>query len=318
MTDNNPKKMTWVSLHTHTTFSHGDGFGTVPAHFDRIQSLGMDTVAFTEHRSTSVWVQAEIEARKRGMKAIFGCEFDVAMPNEPRRRHFHQTVLAMNDEGLANLNRLITLAWKQTHYVPRLYVPQLLDPKLTGGLIVLSGCADSLLSCTILGGKSFGDKKADWEPEDVKAGRILVEQYQEVYGDRYYLECQQFPQLERSTILNQTFQDIASVTGVECAATADVHYPFAPDNEMQRLLHAAHRGGTIETQDADWEYNIALTYPESDDAIFDALRRQQLEPLEISNAIINTRKIADRCEVELPKAAPLRYRATRKDLEPWV
>ncbi|WNY15172.1 DnaE-like DNA polymerase III alpha [Rhodococcus phage MacGully] len=310
--------MDWVSLHTHTTFSHGDGFGTVAAHFDRAQELGMDTLVFTEHRSTSGWVQAEIEARKRGMKAVFGCEFDVAMPNEPRRRHFHQTVLAMDDEGLQNLNRLMTLAWKQTHYVPRLYVPQLLDPKLTKGLIVLSGCADSFLSCTILGGKSFGDRKADWEQEDVQAGRIVVEQYQQTYGDRYFLECQQFPELERSTILNQAFQDIARVTGVECAATADVHYPFAPDNEMQRLLHAAHRGGTVETQDADWEYNIALTYPESDAAIIKALERQELTGDEAVRAVYNTRLIADRCNVELPKAAPLQYRATGKDLEPWV
>ncbi|WNM69961.1 DnaE-like DNA polymerase III alpha [Rhodococcus phage GuyFagieri] len=302
--------MHWVSLHTHTTHSYGDGFGTVPQHFQRMSDLGMTAAATTEHRSTSSHPQWEQEARKHGIKPIYGCEFDVAMPNEPHRRHFHQTVLAMDEEGYRNLNRLTTLAWQQTKYVPRLYVPQLLDPKLTKGLIVLSGCADSFLSCTILGGKSFGDRKADWEQEDIEAGRILVEKYQEVYGDRYYLECQQFPQLERSTILNQAFMDISEVTGVQCAATADVHYPFAPDNEMQRLLHAAHRGGTVATQDADWEYNIALTYPESDESIVSALRQQELTEVEAWRAVGATAEIAKRCTVELPKSAPIRFVAT--------
>ncbi|WIC89681.1 DnaE-like DNA polymerase III alpha [Rhodococcus phage Braxoaddie] len=304
--------MHWVSLHTHTTHSYGDGFGTVPQHFSRMSDLGMTAAATTEHRSTSSHPQWEQEARKHGIKPIYGCEFDVAMPNEPHRRHFHQTVLAMDEEGYRNLNRLTTLAWQQTKYVPRLYVPQLLDPKLTKGLIVLSGCADSFLSCTILGGKSFGDRKADWEQEDIEAGRILVEKYQEVYGDRYYLECQQFPQLERSTILNQAFMDISAVTGVKAAATADVHYPFAPDNEMQRLLHAAHRGGTVATQDADWEYNIALTYPESDDAIYRALVQQELTYAEAEAAVMSTAEIAERCTVELPKSSPIRYTGTTK------
>lgn len=312
------KKMHFCSLHTHTTFSHGDGFGLVSEHFDQAHKLGIGAIATTEHRSTSSHPAFEMEAQKRGMKAIYGCEFDVAMPNEPYRRHFHQTVLAMDEEGYRNLNRLMTLAWKQTHYVPRLYVPQLLDPELTRGLIVLSGCCDSFLSCTILGGKTFGDKKPDWEQEDIRAGRILVEQYQQVYGDRYYLECQQFPQLERSTILNQAFMDISTVTGAEPVVTADIHYPLEEHQEIQPFLHMAHRGGTLETQDADWEYNISLAYPESDQVVLDHLTEQQLTLAEAKRALRNTGLIADRCNVTLPTSDRIRYNITEKDWEAWV
>ncbi|QRE00945.1 DnaE-like DNA polymerase III [Nocardia phage NC1] len=303
--------MKFVSLHNHTSFSHGDGYRLPKAHIGRVADLGMSAVGFTEHRSTSSHAQLDLYAREAGIKPIYGCEFDVALPGETYRRHFHQTVLAENEEGYRNLNRLVTLAWQQTKYVPRLYTPQLLDPKLTSGLIVLSGCADSQLSCTILGGKGFGDRRADWQQEDAEAGRILVEQFQEVYGDRYYLECQQFPGLERSTMLNQIFMDISRVTGVKPVVTADVHYPFPDDNEMQKVLHAAHRGGTVETVDAGWEYNILLTYPTSDQQIIDNLLQQELSPEEAQAALDSTAEIAERCTAELPKSDPIRYLSER-------
>lgn len=308
--------MKFVSLHSHTSFSHGDGYRLPKAHVQRAVDLGMSALAVTEHRSTSSHAQLDLYAREAGIKPIYGCEFDVALPDEPHRRHFHQTVLAMNEEGYRNLNRLVTLAWQQTKYVPRLYTPQMLDPKLTSGLIVLSGCADSQLSCTILGGKGFGDRREDWQQEDAEAGRVLVEQFQEVYGDRYYLECQQFPGLERSTMLNQLFMDISRVTGVKTVVTADVHYPFPDDNEMQMVLHAAHRGGTVETVDAGWEYDILLTYPTSDEQIIDNLLQQELTREEAQAALDATAEIAERCEVELPKSDPIRYLSERIPAEP--
>lgn len=311
--------MQFVSLHTHTTHSHGDGFGLVSQHADRWAELGMTAVALTEHRGVGSHPQLEQECARVGVKPIFGCEFDVVhVDHLDKTRHFHQTVLAMDEEGYRNLNRLVTLAWRQSKRVPRLYTDQLLDRKLTRGLIVLSGCADSWLACTILGGKVFGEHRKDWRQEDAHAGRRLVEQYQQVYGDRYYLECQRFPQLERSTILNQLFLDISEVTGVRTAATADVHYMFAAENEMQRALHAAHRGGTVETMDADWEYDIPMTYPTSDEEIIAQFLEQEYTRAEAERTVFETARIAERCNVVLPKSPRVRYPITEEDWKPWT
>lgn len=307
--------MRWVSLHTHSTFSNGDGYRSPRAHVARAVELGMDALALTEHRNVSSHVQLEQAANEAGIKPIFGCEFDVALPDEPRRRHFHQTVLAMNAEGYRNLNRLVGLAWEQTHYVPRLYVEQLLDPELTAGLIVTSGCADSWISCTLLGGKSLGDRRPDWDRESADATRVLIGRYVECYGDRFYLEMQMFPELERAVVLNQFFADIARVDGVPTVATADVHYPYPNQNAVQRMLHAAHRGGTVETQDADWEYDVRLTYPLSDEDAVDKLVRCDLTREEALVAVDGAREIADRCNVVLPKAEPVRYRPLSPDEE---
>lgn len=294
--------MKWVSLHTHSTFSHGDGYRSPKDHVARVKELGMDALALTEHRNVSSHVQLEQAARDAGIKPIFGIEFDVAPADEPRRRHFHQTVLAMDTEGYRSLNRLVGLAWEQTKYVPRLHTNQILNPELTKGLIVTSGCADSWVSCTLLGGKSLGDRQDDWTEESVDETRALIRRFQKCYGDRFYLEMQMFPELERAVLLNQFFGDVASADGIPTVATADVHYPYPNQNSVQRMLHAAHRGGTVSTQDADWEYDVRLTYPESDEQCIEKLMACNLELAEAQAAVDGAREIADRCNVELPRS----------------
>ncbi|QRI45301.1 DnaE-like DNA polymerase III alpha [Gordonia phage Ennea] len=299
--------MEWVSLHTHSSFSHGDGYRLPKHHVARAKELGMDALGFTEHRNVSSHVQAEQAAKEAGIKAIFGCEFDIAPADEPRRRHFHQTVLAMNQTGYRNLNRLVGLAWEQTKYVPRLHLDQILDPELTEGLIVTSGCADSWISCTLLGGKTLGDRRDDWTDESVDETRALIQRFRKCYGDRFYLEMQMFPELERAVLLNQFFADVAAADGIPTVATADVHYPYPDQNAVQRMLHAAHRGGTVSTQDADWEYDVRLTYPESDEQCIEKLMACDLDPIEAGAAVAGAREIADRCNVELPKSERVIY-----------
>lgn len=307
------KKMQFNSLHTHTTFSMGDGFGSVDRHFGRAAELGIGFVAVTEHGGVSSHVQAEIAAAKHGIRAGFGCEFYVTETRSLRK--FHQTVIAMNEEGYRNLSRLVTRSYKEGFYQwPTVHTEWLLDPKQTAGLLVLSGCADSWLSCSILGGKSYGDKKSDWEQEDWQRGRRLVERFQSVYGDRYYLETQRFPGLERSTILNQCFAEIGAATGVKIAATADVHYPHPEENVMQRILHI----GSRHTVDSSWEYDVLCTYPESDEQIYNQFLEQELDDTEAAEAIATTQEIADRCDLVLPKSTPIRYRARTGDDSPWV
>lgn len=299
--------MEWVSLHTHTSMSHGDGYRLPKHHVARVKELGMNALGVTEHRNVSSHVQLEQAANEAGIKPIFGCEFDIAPADEPRRRHFHQTVLAMNQTGYRNLNRLVGLAWEQTKYVPRLHLNQILDPELTEGLIVTSGCADSWISCFLLGGKSLGDRRDDWDDQSVEDTRALIRRFQRCYGDRFYLEMQMFPELERAVLLNQFFADVSAADGIPTVATADVHYPYPDQNAVQRMLHAAHRGGTVSTQDADWEYDVRLTYPESDTHCLQKLIDCDLSRAEAKAAVQGAREIADRCTVELPKSERVIY-----------
>lgn len=300
--------MRWVSTHHHSTFSYMDGYASPEAHVKRCAELGMSAMALTEHGNVSSHPQLEKAAKKYGIKPIFGLEAYTEL--KPRsRRKFHMTILAMNQEGYRNLNRIVTRSWQEGFYQwPTVRGEMLWDH--ADGLIVLSGCSDSLLACSLLGGKSIPEANASWD-----RARRTAERFRDRLGDRYYLECQMFPELERTRTINAAYERLGSELGIPLAGTADIHYPMPDDNEMQVILHAAGRGNnTAAAQAESWEYDIRLTFPESDAVVAEKLRGTGLSKRAAAQALDSTAEIAERCNVELPKAPPIKFPGTRRDL----
>ncbi len=306
--------MRFVSLHSHSTYSYGDGYAPVADHVNRVADLNMPALALTEHGNVSSWVQLEKAADKAGVHAVFGMEAYCAPKGE--RRKFHQTLLAENMAGLRNLNELVGRSYAEGFYQwPTVEGHMLADH--AAGLIATSGCADSHLSCSLLGGKSLGEKRDRASTFDFAEAVKVALRYKELFGDGYYLEVQRFPGLARACTLNPAFARISEKTGIPLVATADVHYPFPHENEMQKILHAAHRGGTVDQVEASWEYDILLTYPTSDRQILKQLMATGLTRKQAWDAICNTGEIAERCQVVLPKNERLRYPGTEEDMLPW-
>jgi DNA polymerase-3 subunit alpha len=282
-----------------------DGFGLPEVHVARVADLGMSALALTEHGNVSSHVKLEQASHKHGIKPIFGLEAYTGpadMRETKNMRKWHQTIVAMNHDGYQNLNRLVTRSWDEGFYRwPTVTGPMLKD--LHRGLIVTSGCSDSLVNCSLLGGKGI-------DPGDASEGRALeaIRSYRRLMGDRYYLEVQRFPELERTRVVNRWLAEASRKTGVPLVATADVHYPFPNQNQMQKILHAAGRNtGTVAAAEAGWEYDILLTYPTSDKEIEEQLIGTGLTKAEAQGAIANTSEIADRCDVEIPKMDRVRF-----------
>lgn len=310
--------MEYVSLHHHSTFSFGDGYGLPKEHVETAAGYGMKALALTEHGNGSSWVQLEKACKQFNIKPIFGLEGYIAEEGEQRK--CHQTILAMDQQGFANLNGLVSQSWRDFYKWPTIHRSTLVE--YADGLIVLSGCADSQLSCTLLGGKSYGPKVEDWTPtrESIPYQNAirLIEWYKTVFGDRYYIECQRFPGLDRTCALNPAFEKLSQDTGVLLAATSDCHYVYSRDAEMQKILHASHRGSTVDAVSAAWEYSITLDIPASDDQVWTDLVKTGLSEEGATEALLNTGRIADRCNVELPKVEPLRYPISEEDYKAWV
>lgn len=298
--------MRYVSLHHHSTFSYKDGYGLPDEHHARAAELGMIALALTEHGNVSSHVRHEKAAVKSGVKPIYGAELYTA-PGKHRSK-WHLTALAETQEGYRNLNRLVTRSWSESFYFWPTVQGQMLVQHAQG-LIVTSGCADSHLSCTLLGGKSQGPKRETISSEDMDAAERLIRHYQAVIGkDNYFLEVQQFPALARTRSLNPALAELSRRTGAPLVATADCHYPYPADNEMQKILHASGRGtGTVAQAEASWEYDILLTLPLSDEAIQKALMGTGLSSKEAWSAILASEEIAQRCSVELPRNELLRF-----------
>jgi len=230
-------------------------------------------------------------------------------------------LLAADEEGLRNLNRIVTASWRTLGTTSKSKFPTVHMPvlrKYNRGIIALSGCSDGPISCLLLGGKFLGEKRMELSDRDFQRARVGVERFQAIFGERYNLEVQRFPGLPRTRILNPAYERLAAVTGARLVATADVHYPYPHENKMQRILHAAHRGGkSIEVADAEWEYDILLTYPESDREILKDLVGTGLSLPAAKAAVLATEDIAGQCNVELPKAPPPKYLQGEGDWEPW-
>lgn len=295
--------MRFVSFHTHSTYSYGDGFGTVREHVERAAHLGMNALALSEHGNVNSHVALERECRRAGIKPIFGLEAYFAPPNE--RRKFHMGLFAMNDEGYRNLNRIVTQSYVDAYQYPTVLWETLV--KYNAGIAAFSGCSDSFISCTLLGGKSLGDKRETYTEADYNKTKKKVEQFAEVFDGRFYLEVQRFPKLARTCVLNPAFAMISHELNIPLIATADVHYPHRHDNKMQTVLHAARRSSSVAISEVEWEYDIILTYPIKDEEIMNNLIATGLSEYEAYCAIDNTRILAEECNVELPKAAPLRF-----------
>lgn len=290
-------------MHSHSTFSYGDGFGLPREHVARVAELGGNALALTEHGNVSSHAQLEQAANKAGIKPLFGCELYTAA--DRNRRKWHLTVIAENETGYQNLMRLVSRSYAEGFYFwPTVSGDMLAEH--SEGLIVTSGCADSLLACDLLGGKG---RELHEDRPDMDGALRTVRRFKRLFGDRYYLEVQAFPELARTRTLNAAYAALSDKSGVPLVATADVHYPYPDDNELQKVLHAALRAGTgtVEAAEASWEYNIRLTYPTSDAVLVERLTGTGLSQRCAEEALRNTELIADRATVTLPKAEMLRY-----------
>lgn len=303
--------MRFYSPHTHCTFSYGDGHKTPDFHAARLVELGATGAALTDHGNISGHAQWEKAFKKADLHPSFGCELYLAPPKEKSK--WHLTVIAENLQGYRNLCQLVTRSYSEGFYQwPTVHSDMLSDHR--EGLIVTSGCADSLLSCTLLGGKSLGEPRLECAAEDFERAGKVVSWFKKLYGDGYYLEVQRFPELERTRILNPLIALLGEMYDVPMVATADVHHPLPEQSEMRKILHAVKRVSTVDAVSAQWEYGIPGAYPTSDAEIGTALVGTGLSRQQAWKAILASEEIGQRCQVVLPKSKPVRYPGTAKEL----
>lgn len=294
--------MQFVSLHHHSTYSYLDGFGHPVEHMARAAELGMSAMALTEHGNVSSHPKLELAAEKTGVKPIFGAEFYCGGA-EPTQRKNHLSVWAQDNEGYRNLLRMMTWAWTDGFY----YEPTITGPTLAKfhkGLVVASGCLGSLMATSLIGGKNIEPADASFE-----RGLGVARRFKALLGDAYYLEVQAFPELKDTHRVNKMLAEISRILHIPLLATADVHYCLPAHSEMQTILHAVRPGSrrTFEEQARSWGYEVKLSHPQSDREMMDRLTGTGLSRRDASRAIAATGVVAQRCDVSLPRAAPLRF-----------
>jgi len=294
------KEEDYFELHEHTTFSPGDGYRQPRLHMQSAVELGRLGTAFTEHGNVSSHPKGEKAATEFGAKAVFGCELYCDTGDARGQLKHHLTVLASNKAGLRNLYRLVSASWENFRYKPTTTGEMLAD--YNEGLIVLSGCLGGRLATTMLGGKGEEEHAAD-----LRSAARVANRFKDIFGDRYYLEVQPHPLLDKQVAYNQALSRLSRKIDVPLVATGDVHYPSPEDQSIYPLLHAIDRGGrnnTVEAQAQSWEYGLVLAH-QSANTILRGLRDTGMSLRDSRWAIDSTVEIASRCQVTLPKLKDL-------------
>lgn len=209
-------ELKFAHLHLHTHYSLLDGFNRIPELVQQTKKLGMNACAITDHGNLYGAIEFYSKCREAGINPIIGYEAYVAgtdrrvkAKDELGEHAYHLTLLARNATGFKNLVKLSSLAFLEGYY----YHPRI-DRELLAahaeGLICLSGCLAGMLNQLIL-----RERKQEVQK--------LIEWYQKVFGNHFYLEIQNNG-LEIQDLCNQELIRIANRTGVPLVATADAHY----------------------------------------------------------------------------------------------
>jgi DNA polymerase-3 subunit alpha len=288
----------FVHLHVHTHYSLLDGACRVSDLVKRAKSLGMDSLAITDHGCMFGVIDFFNECKKEGIKPILGMEAYMA-PGDRRDRSavageaaYHLLLLAENLEGYKNLLKLSTLAYREGfYYKPRIDKETLKEFK--NGIIATSAC---------LG----GEVASAFMKRDKATAKKIAETYLEIFGpDRFFIEVQKH--IKEQDLVNPELADLASRLGCGIVGTNDVHFLTKDDHFAHDVLCCISMGKQI-TDEGRLKYPTEL-YLKSPDEMRQALGN-------FDGAIDNTVRIAQMCSLDLDfskKYAPV-YRVPKEKL----
>ena len=275
----------FVHLHLHTFYSLLDSSLRHDALFKRAVEYKMPAVAMTDHGNLFGAVDFYNGAKKHGLKPIIGCEVYVAPESrhEKKNNHglrdasYHLILLVQNDTGYLNLLRLVTAGYLEGfYYKPRIDKEMLAEH--AEGLIALSSCGRGEIAHNI-------------NKENIGRAIEVAGEYREIMGENNFFLELQYHKMEYQEKINKELVKIAGKLSIPLVATNNCHYLERKDFRAHEILLCLQTGKTISDQ-------YRMRYP-SDEYYFKSPEEMIELFKDIPEAIENTLKIAERCELNI-------------------
>ena len=276
--------MSFCHLHTHTEYSLLDGSNKIKEYVKRVKELGMNSAAITDHGNMYGVVEFYKTAKANDINPVIGCEVYVAPNSRFDRetshdddRYYHLILLAENNTGYANLMKIVSIGFTEGYYYrPRVDFETL--ERYHEGLICLSACLAGEIPRYIVRG--FYDEAKE-----------IARKYQECFGkDSFFLELQDHG-IDDQKLVNQQLLRMSKELGIGLVCTNDVHYTYESDAEAHDVLLCIQTGKKVSDEDR-MRYDGGQFFVKSEEQM------RALFPY-ATEAIENTQKIADRCNVTL-------------------
>lgn len=276
--------MSFTHLHLHTGFSLLDGSSKISELVKRVKELGMDACAITDHGVMYGVIEFYKACKAEGIKPIIGCEVYVAPGSrfekgveKSAKRYNHLILLAENDIGHKNLMKIVSRGFTEGfYYKPR--VDYELLQEYHEGIIASSACLAGIVPTKL--------REGDYEGAKAEALRL-----RDIFGENnFFLELQDHG-LSEQKFANQGLMRISAETGIPLIATNDCHYLYKEDAEAHDVLICI-QTQKIVTDDDRMKYEGGQFYVKSPEEMKEIFHY-------IPEAIENTEKIAERCNVEI-------------------
>lgn len=276
--------MSFTHLHVHTEYSLLDGSNKIKEYVSRVKELGMNSAAITDHGVMYGVIDFYKAARAAGIKPILGCEVYVAPGSRFDRelshgddRYYHLVLLAENNKGYQNLMKIVSKGFVEGYYYKPRVDMEVLET-YHEGIIALSACLAGEVQRYLVRGLYEEAKETAYK-------------YEKCFGKgNFFLELQDHGIPEQKTV-NAGLMRMSEETGIELVATNDVHYTYAEDAEPHDILLCLQTGKKLSDENR-MRYEGGQYFVKSEEEM------RELFPY-AAQAIDNTQKIADRCNVEI-------------------
>ena len=276
----------FAHLHVHTEYSLLDGSNKIKEYVRQVKELGMDAAAITDHGVMFGVIDFYKAAKEEGIHPVIGCEVYVAPGSRFDRetgkgasddRYYHLILLAENNQGYANLMKIVSIGFTEGYYYrPR--VDREVLRRYHEGIIATSACLAGEVARLLTRGFYEEAKQAALE-------------HLEIFGkDHYYLELQDHGIADQQRI-NPLLVKLSHETGIGLVCTNDVHYTRADDAEAHDILLCVQTGKKLSDEDR-MRYEGGQYYVKSPQEM------AALFPY-APQALANTWEIAHRCQVEI-------------------
>ncbi|MBP1575873.1 MAG: DNA polymerase III subunit alpha [Oscillospiraceae bacterium] len=272
--------MSFAHLHLHTEYSLLDGACRIKKLIPRVKELGQTAVAITDHGAMYGVIDFYREANKYGIKPVIGCEVYVANRSRFSKEHlmdwsYHLVLLCENNTGYKNLIKLVSAGFTEGFYKkPR--VDKELLKKHHEGLIALSACL-------------AGEIPRNLTQNDYETAKKVALEYRDIFGENnYFIEIQDHGLADQKRILPNLIK-LSKETGIPLVATNDCHYINKDDAKMQNVLVCIGTNHTV-NEDNDMAFETEEFYVKSEEEMREIFSF-------VPEAIDNTQKIADRCNM---------------------
>ena len=276
--------MSFTHLHVHTEYSLLDGSNKIKEYVSRVKELGMNSAAITDHGVMYGVIDFYKAARAAGIKPVLGCEVYVAPGSRFDRelthgddRYYHLVLLAENNQGYQNLMKIVSKGFVEGYYYKPRVDMEVLET-YHEGIIALSACLAGEVQRYLVRGLYEEAKETAYK-------------YEKCFGKgNFFLELQDHGIPDQKTV-NADLMRMSEETGIELVATNDVHYTYAEDAEPHDILLCLQTGKKLSDENR-MRYEGGQYFVKSEEEM------RALFPY-ASQAIDNTQKIADRCNVEI-------------------